>query len=73
MGCQRENEVFCSRVIPYVDAMAVTQLAPQLITVHVVSYPTCLGDEYLVIFPRPSCPEALFPQDHKVPSVLIAN
>ena len=54
MGFQRESEVFCSRVIPYVDAMAVTQLAPQLITVHVVSDPTCLGDEYLVIFPRPN-------------------
>ena len=45
MGCLRENEVFCSRVIPYVDEMDVTELAPQLITVHVVSDPTCLGDE----------------------------
>ena len=58
VGCLRENEVFCSRVFPYVDAMpkkmwslfiifylAKAQLSPEPMIVHVVKVPTCLGDE----------------------------
>ena len=40
---------------------------------QVVNDPTCFGDEYKVVFPRPSWPLLLAPQAQSVPSVLMAN
>ena len=47
--------------------------SPHEILDHVVSKPTCLGLEYVLVLPTPNWPETLVPQDQSVPSVLVAK
>ena len=53
--------------------VAIDVIRPPANVAHVVSDPTCLGDEYIVDPPSfcPNSPSSAAPQVHNVPSVLI--
>ena len=59
--------------VPSVLVAVVFWYAPADTLSQVVRAPTCTGLDLVVVSPRPNCPLALYPQDHKVPSVLVAT